>query len=78
MKGSGRRFDKSKSITVYSYKTNEMNGSSNVKIPLRSSAILNIENDDKFCFIWSILPHLHLCEIFHLSRISDYRQCLKV
>ena len=25
------------------------------KIPIRSNAILNIQNNDKYCFIWSIL-----------------------
>ena len=29
-----------------------------VKLPLRSNAILNIQNDDKYCFIWSILAHM--------------------
>ena len=43
MKSSGWRFDKNNSMTVYFYKTGEMNGFSYVKTPLRSSAILNIE-----------------------------------
>ena len=55
MKDSGWRFDKLYSVTIYFYKTNEMNGLNCVKIPLRSNAILNIENNDKFCFLWSIL-----------------------
>ena len=50
MKDSGWRFDKINSLTVYFYKTSEMNGSNYVKIPLRSNAILNVENNDKFCF----------------------------
>ena len=29
-----------------------MNGSNDIKIPLRSNAILNNENNDKNCFIW--------------------------
>ena len=32
------------------YKTGEINSLSNVKIPMRSNAILNNENDDKYCF----------------------------
>ena len=59
MKESGCRFDKINSITIYFDKSGEMNGSSYVKIPLRSSAILSIQNDDKYYFIWSILAHLH-------------------
>ena len=46
-----------------------MNGSNYVKIPLRSNAILNIENNDNYCFIWSILAHLYPFNINHLNRI---------
>ena len=52
MKGSGWKFDKNSSTTVYFYITGEMKGSSCVKIPLRSSAFLKIQNDDKYCVIW--------------------------
>ena len=54
------------------YKTGELNGTSYVKIPLRSNAILNIENNDNYCFIWSILASLHPCEISHPSRVNNY------
>ena len=47
------------SMTSYSNRTIELNGSYYVKIPLRSSAILNNENDDEYCSIWSILAKLH-------------------
>ena len=57
MKDSGWRFDKINSMTIFFHKTNEMNGSNYVKIPLRSNAILNIENNDKYCFLWSILAY---------------------
>ena len=40
-------------MTIYFYKTQDLNGTSYVKIPIRSNAILNIQNDDKYCFIWS-------------------------
>ena len=74
MKDSGRRFDKINSMTVYFYKTNEMNGSNYIKIPLRSNAILNIENNDKYCFLWSILASLHPCNDNHPNRVSNYKQ----
>ena len=61
-------------MTVFFYKTGELNGSNYVKIPLRSSAILNVENDDQYCFIWSILSHLHPCSNNHPNRVSNYRQ----
>ena len=74
MKDSGWRFHKIISLTVYFYKTGELNGSNYVKIPLRSNAILNIENIDKFCFIWSILASLHPSNNMHPNRVSNYRQ----
>ena len=51
MKDPGWRFDKINSMTIYFYKTGEMNCSNYVKNPLRSNAILNIENKDKYCFL---------------------------
>ena len=56
------------------YETGELNGSSYVKIPLRLNAFLNIENNDKFCFLWSILASLHPCENDHPNRVSNYNQ----
>ena len=73
MKDSGWRFDKINSMTIYFYKTNEMNGSNYVKIPLRLNAILNIENNDKYCFLWSILASLYLCNNNHPNRVSNYK-----
>ena len=34
-----------------------MNGSSFIKNPLRSSAILSNQNDDKYCLIWLLFAH---------------------
>ena len=47
MKDSGWRFDKINSMTIYFYQTGIMNGSNYINIPLRSNAILNVENNDK-------------------------------
>ena len=74
MKDSGWRFDKINSMTIYFYKTTEMNGSNYIKIPLRSNAILNVENNDKYCFLWSILAWLHPCNNNHPNRVSNYKQ----
>ena len=41
---------------------------------MRSSAILNIENIDKNCFIWSVLASIHPCENDHPNRVSNYNQ----
>ena len=74
MKDCGWRFDKINSMTVYFYETTEMNGLNYIKIPLRTNAILNIENNNKYCFVWSILAWLHPCNNIHPNRVSNYRQ----
>ena len=74
MKDSGWRFDKITSMTIYFYETNEMNGLNYVKIPLRTNAILNIENDDKYCFLWSVLASLHPSNNNHPNRVLNYKQ----
>ena len=74
MKNSGWRFDKINSMTIYFYETTEMNGSNYIKNHLRSNAILNVENNDKYCFLWSILAWLHPCNNNHPNRVSNYRQ----
>ena len=56
------------------YKTVELNGSSYVKIPLRSNALINIQNNDEYCFIWSILASLRPCENTHPSGVNNYLQ----
>ena len=73
-KESGWIFDKINSMKISFYETTVLNGSSYVKIPLRSNAILNIQNNDKYCFIWSILASLHPCENTHPSRVNNYLQ----
>ena len=50
-KDSGWRFDESISMTIYVYKTSELNVSIYVKIPMRDSAILIFENCDTNCFL---------------------------
>ena len=71
MKGSGWRFHKLKLMTIHFYKTNGLNGGSYVKLPIRSSAILNIKNNDNYCFIWSILAQFHPAP-HHSDRVSNY------
>ena len=74
MKDSGWRFDKLFSMTIFFHKTTEMNCSNYVKIPLRSNGILNVENTDKYCFLWAVIAWLHPCENNHPNRVSNYRQ----
>ena len=73
-KESGWIFDKTNSMKVSFFKTVELNGISYVKIPLRSNAILNVQNNHRYCFIWSILASLRPCEKTHPSRVNNYSQ----
>ena len=73
-KESGWIFDKINSMEISFYKTEELNGTSYVKNPLRSNATLNVQNNDKYCFIWSILASLQSCENTHPSRVNNYIQ----
>ena len=74
LKDSGWRFDKIISMTIYFYKTTEMNGTNYIKTPLGSNAILNVENNYKYCFLWSILAYLYPCNNNHPNRVSNYKQ----
>ena len=73
MRKSGWIFQRVNSMTKSFYNTGNMDGSSYVKIPLRSSAILNIKIDDKYCFLWSILAKLHPCEI-NSNIVSSFKK----
>ena len=35
---------------------------------------MNIKNNDKYCFFWSILASLHPCNDNHSNRVSNYKQ----
>ena len=73
MKHSSWRYDNFNSIIVYFFKTPQLNGSNYVKSPFRSNAILNFENSDKYCFLWSVLAYSHPCNNNHPKRVSNYK-----
>ena len=61
MMESGCIFQRITTMGVALYKSGELKSSSYVKLPLRSSDLINIIIDDKYCFIWSIIANLHPC-----------------
>ena len=73
-KESGWIFDKINAMKLRFYKTGDIDGSSYVKIPLTSNALIKIKNNDKYCFIWSILASLHPFENDHPNRVSNFIQ----
>ena len=71
-KESGWIIVKNNSMKLRFFKTGELI-SSYVKNPLRSNAVLNKENIDKCCFLWSILAYLHPCENSHPTIVKNCR-----
>ena len=61
-------------MIVQFYTMDEVNGSIRLKIPLRSSANTNFENDDKFGFLWLIIAQLQPWKNSHPNRVSKCRQ----
>ena len=57
VKESGWKFQRIYTMGISFYKCGGLNGTKYGKIPLRSSASVNIRNDSKYCFIWSILAN---------------------
>ena len=59
MEGSGWNVQGINHLKIYFHKTNPINGQTYVKFPIRTNSILNIQNNDTYCFLWSILANLH-------------------
>ena len=72
-KDSGWILDKIDLMTKYFYDNTELNGSTYVKIPLRSSAVINIDSDDDYCFLWSKVANTLPCKNNHPKKVSDFR-----
>ena len=75
-KDRGWRFDKSLSMTICFPETTKIDCSKYVKSLIRSSAIIEIDNDDYYCFFWSIITNLHACKKNHPNRVSIYSKSL--
>ena len=41
---------------------------------MRSNALINFKNTDKYSFIWSILSSIHPCDNDHPNKVSNYRE----
>ena len=56
--GSGLVLKKIMSMQIKIYKTNPLIGGTYKELPIDNQAILNIENSDMSCAIWSILAKM--------------------
>ena len=68
-KESGWNFDKIIQKEKRFYEPGKLNGSNFVEIPLRSSALINFENNDKYSFARSKLASLCPCDNDHPTRV---------
>ena len=60
-------------LKIYFHKTNPINGMTFKKFPIRTNSILNIQNRDTYCFLWSILAYIHpMADKNHPYRVSKY------
>ena len=73
MEGSGWNVQGINHLKIYFHKTNPINGRTYIKFPIRTNAILNIQNNDTYCFLWSILASIHpIDDKNHPYRVSKY------
>ena len=71
---SGYIFDSIKKLTVKMFKYHDIRASSYCKLPksfCNSKSIVNIQNNDNYCFLWSILAHKYKVDN-HRERVSHY------
>ena len=71
---SGYIFDSIKKLTVKMFKYHDIRASSYCKLPksfCNSKSIVNIKNNDNYCFLWSILAHKYKVDN-HRERVSHY------
>ena len=76
--GSGWRLEKINTINVNIARYRPIRGSSFIPTPAglrEKKAILNVQNNDNLCFLYSILAQLYPAEN-HVQRVSKYKQYL--
>ncbi|CAC5365506.1 unnamed protein product [Mytilus coruscus] len=73
-RGSGWTLKQVINMELHTIQFRPIGGSSYFRIPEtleKSHAIINIKNDDKKCFLWSVLAHIHT-KSKNANRISQY------
>ena len=59
MEGSGWNIQGINHLKIYFHKTNPINGQTYIEFPIRTNAVLNIQNNDSYCFLWCVLASIH-------------------
>ena len=74
LEGSGFVFQEIEEVILEIYKVNDIQASSYIELPGKykdNKSIINIKNNDQYCFLWCILAQLYPVEN-HKDRISKY------
>ena len=74
LEGSGFVLNGIVNVILEIYKINDIQASSYIELPesyKKNKSIINIQNDDQFCFLWCILAYLYTVED-NKSRASNY------
>ena len=74
LEGSGFQFQEIEEVILETYKVIDIQASSYIELPGKykdSKSIINIKNNDQYCFLWCILAYLYPVED-HKDRISKY------
>ena len=74
MEGSGFQFQEIEEVILEIYKVRDIQASSYIELPGKyndSKSIINIKNNDQYCFLWCILAYLYPVED-HKDRTSKY------
>ena len=75
-KGTGWYFKEVISFEIHTVDYKPIRGSKHISLPdflMRKKAIINMENKDEKCFLWSVLRYLHPREK-HSTRINDLKE----
>ena len=65
LEGSGFQFQAIEEVILEIYKVNDIQASSYIELPPKyknSQSIINIKNNDQYCFLWCILAYLYPVE----------------
>ena len=76
MNGSGWYFEEVSSLEIHIVDYKPIKGSSYIPLPdiiMKKKSIINIQNKDNKCFLWSILRYLHPIQM-NETRLTDIRK----
>ena len=74
LEGSGFHFQEVEEVILEIYKVRDIQASSYIELPGKykdSKSIINIKNNDQYCFLWCILAYLYPVED-HKDKTSNY------